>query len=99
MALCWTKRCTNSPTQTKVAGAKAHTLYRPYGTWADNLTWHFAGAGPAESHGYIGQRLDADAGLLSAGKAAFARVQKPGHSLATLSGQDTSSVVIIPPAM
>ena len=64
MALCWTKRCTNSPTHAKVADAKERTLYRPYGNWADNLTWQFAGAGPVESHGYIGERLDADAGLL-----------------------------------
>ena len=50
---------------TDAAGARVErTIYRPYGNWADNLTWQFAGAGPVESHGYIGERLDADAGLL-----------------------------------
>ncbi len=50
---------------TDAAGARVErTIYRPHGNWASNLTSQFPGAGPVESRGYIGERLDADAGLL-----------------------------------
>lgn len=40
------------------------TIYRPYGNWSDTLTAQWDQTKLAESHGYIGERLDADEGLL-----------------------------------
>ena len=49
----------------RVPAKAERTLYRPYGNWDTSLTWQSATAAPVpESHGYIGERLDADAGLL-----------------------------------
>ncbi|WP_227754607.1 RHS repeat domain-containing protein, partial [Stagnihabitans tardus] len=48
---------------TNSAGVKVErSIYRPYGNADETLTWR-SGTSQPESHGYIGERLDADAGL------------------------------------
>jgi hypothetical protein len=50
---------------TDAPGARVErTIYRPYGNWSSDLTAQWSLTTPTESHSYIGERLDADAGLL-----------------------------------